>query len=217
MSCKPTLCRLGMALALLLGAAGCQDDGQRNIDSYVAGIASRPLDVTPLPPATEPATPQASQPLDTGPSLPAPPADPLSRAGAAGPAGAAGEVRGAVLRDEAAGPGTPAAFVTAVAPTAPPAARTPPPPLQLPPALPGSAAPPIHLPPLRPGEGEPQRRIEIEQLYAALPAMPAPVGPQLLPGQAALTLDEAQRLAMTRSPLIRQAAADVEAARGTAI
>ena len=89
--------------------------------------------------------------------------------------------------------------------------------MQIPPALPGSEAPPIHLPPLRPGEVETQRRIEIEKLYAALPAMPAPVGPQLLPGQAALTLDEAQRLAMSRSPLIRQAAADVEAARGTAI
>ena len=73
------------------------------------------------------------------------------------------------------------------------------------------------MPPLRPGEAETQRRIEIEKLYAALPAMPPPVGPQLLPGQAALTLDEAQRLAMSRSPLIRQAAADVEAARGTAI
>ena len=217
MSCKTTLCRLGMAVALLLGAAGCQDDGQRNIDSYVGGIASRPLDMTQLPAATGPAAPQANWPLDSDPSLPAPPSDPLSRAATAVPAGAAGEVRGAVLRDEAAAPGTPAAFVTAVAPQPPPAARTPPQPLQIPPALPGSEAPPIRLPPVHPGEVETQRRIEIEKLYAALPAMPSPVGPQLLPGQAALTLDEAQRLAMSRSPLIRQAAADVEAARGTAI
>ncbi len=217
MSCKTTLCRLGMAVALLLGAAGCQDDGQRNVDSYVRDIASRPLDVTPLPAATGPATPQANWPVDSDPSLPAPPSEPRPPAAMAVPAGAPGDVRGAVLRDEAAGPGTPAAFVTAVAPGAPPAARTPPQPLQIPPALPGSEAPPIHLPPLRPGEVETQRRIEIEKLYAALPAMPAPVGPQLLPGQVPLTLDEAQRLAMNRSPLIRQAAADVEAARGTAI
>ena len=72
MSCKTTLCRLGMAVALLLGAAGCQDDGQRNVDSYVRDIASRPLDVTPLPAATGPATPQANWPVDSDPSLPAP-------------------------------------------------------------------------------------------------------------------------------------------------
>ncbi len=216
---KQTFCHLGTAVALLLGAAGCQYDGQQNVDSYVRGIASRPLDVTPLPGAPgapgAPA-PQAAQPA-ADPSRPLPQSDPLSRAGMFEPIGATGVVNVGLLRDEAAGPGTPAAFVAATPPAESPDKLTPRQPLQIPPALPGSNAPPIHLPPLRPGEPGTERRIEIEKLYAALPAMPSLVGPQLLPGQTPLTLDEAQRLAMSHSPLIRQAAADVEAARGTAI
>ncbi len=43
------------------------------------------------------------------------------------------------------------------------------------------------------------------------------VGPPPAPGKAPLTLAELQGIAVTHSPLIRQAAADVDAARGAMI
>jgi cobalt-zinc-cadmium efflux system outer membrane protein len=87
--------------------------------------------------------------------------------------------------------------------------------LAVPPGVPGAQTPPIVLPPLKTA---PQ-----EQINAAvnryLPPMP-PLGaePQPVPGPDGrpLTLADLQKLAQTNSPLLRQAASDIEAAEGAA-
>jgi cobalt-zinc-cadmium efflux system outer membrane protein len=90
--------------------------------------------------------------------------------------------------------------------------------LELPEGLPGSEAPPIRLP----GETEDPKDREKNQEYfrKLFPNMP-PVGPdtepQPGPGGRPLTLADLQRLAMSNSPPLRQAAADVESARGALI
>jgi cobalt-zinc-cadmium efflux system outer membrane protein len=84
--------------------------------------------------------------------------------------------------------------------------------LNIPPQLPGSEAPRIVLPTER---AEVDRAIE--RVYPELP--PLPLEPKPLPGPAgrAYTLADLQRLAAANSPALRQAASDVEAARGNLI
>jgi cobalt-zinc-cadmium efflux system outer membrane protein len=84
-----------------------------------------------------------------------------------------------------------------------------PPPLPL--EMPGSEAKDIKLPPLDQKEA---RRRAIQQLYPPLPPLPAE--PTALPGPAGrpYTLADLQQLAASNSPELRQAAFDVEAARG---
>jgi cobalt-zinc-cadmium efflux system outer membrane protein len=88
--------------------------------------------------------------------------------------------------------------------------------LTIPPGLPGASAPPISLPPLTP-ENEAKRREAIANLYPRLDSLG--IDPQAQPGPDGqpLSLADLQRLAMSNSPLLRQAAASVEAARGAAI
>ncbi len=62
-----------------------------------------------------------------------------------------------------------------------------------------------------------QRREAIQKIYPTLPALPAEIAPQRGPFGHPLTLCELQDLALTNSPLLRQAMADVLAARGGAI
>src|SRR5579884_1423133 len=95
--------------------------------------------------------------------------------------------------------------------------------LQYPQELPGGRAAPIQLPPL-PDEKAPdypeKRRVRdeaIERLFPPLPP-PAPVpAPQPGPNGQPLTLADLQKMALSNSPLIRQAASDVEAAKGAVI
>ena len=72
----------------------------------------------------------------------------------------------------------------------------------------------MRLPPVRPGETPAQQRNEIEALFADLQVIPSSPEPVPMAGQAPLTLAQLQAMAITRNPLIRQAASDVEAARG---
>jgi cobalt-zinc-cadmium efflux system outer membrane protein len=80
--------------------------------------------------------------------------------------------------------------------------------------LPGGPVPPLRLPSVREKE---KRDKAIDELYPELP----PLGPdlQLEPGPEGkpLTLSALQRLALSNSPVIRQAAAEVQARRGEAI
>jgi cobalt-zinc-cadmium efflux system outer membrane protein len=89
--------------------------------------------------------------------------------------------------------------------------------LEIPSAIPGSAAPPLRLPPTRPGETPAEQRSAIEALFAELEVITPAPEPVLAPGQAPLTLAQLQATAVMRNPLIRQAASDVEAARGNMI
>ena len=88
-------------------------------------------------------------------------------------------------------------------------------PLQIPSDLPGSEAPPIRLPAFDPRQPQPERLAEIERLFRALPELPAAMQP--VEGAAPLSLAELQDMALRQSPVVRQAMADVQAARGAAI
>src|SRR5205807_9848997 len=83
-----------------------------------------------------------------------------------------------------------------------------------------SEAPQIVLPSLRnvPPEDVPKVLGKVVNQYFP-PLPPVGAGPQAVPGPAGkpLTLADLQRLARANSPLLRQAAADVEAAKGAAL
>lgn len=88
--------------------------------------------------------------------------------------------------------------------------------LKYPPDLPGSQVAPIELPALDPKKPA-LRDSAIDRLYPTLPTLgpdpPTNPGPEGHP----LSLSDLQRLAMSNSPRIRQAAAAVESARGAAV
>ena len=88
-------------------------------------------------------------------------------------------------------------------------------PLQIPSDLPGSEAPTIRLPPVDPRQPQPERLAEIERLFRALPELPAAMEP--VEGAGRLSLAELQSMALQQNPVVRQAMADVQAARGAAI
>ncbi len=90
-------------------------------------------------------------------------------------------------------------------------------PLEIPSAIPGSSAPPLRLPSVRPGATPAEQSSAIESLFTELDVITPVPEPALAPGQTPLTLAQLQSLAVTRNPLIRQAASDVEAARGNMI
>jgi len=90
-------------------------------------------------------------------------------------------------------------------------------PLEIPSAIPGSTAPPLRLPPIQPGTTPAGQRSAIEALFADLDVIPPTPEPVPTPGQAPLTLTQLQSIAISHNPLIRQAASDVEAARGNMI
>jgi cobalt-zinc-cadmium efflux system outer membrane protein len=106
----------------------------------------------------------------------------------------------------------------------PPAEKQPRRPLLLPPGFPGANAPDIRLP----DERDPRYKDKpelykkdvgkyIHNLYPTMPGVGPDPEPQPGPNGQSLTLADLQRLAMANSPLLRQAAADVEAARGTVL
>ncbi len=83
---------------------------------------------------------------------------------------------------------------------------------QIPPRLPGSEAPRVVLPRERGAADQ-----EVERLYPELPPLPAE--PAVVPGPAGrpYSLADFQSMAAANSPALRQAASDVEAARGALI
>jgi cobalt-zinc-cadmium efflux system outer membrane protein len=86
--------------------------------------------------------------------------------------------------------------------------------LEVPPELPGSAARVQTLPPL---DQKQQRDEAISRAFPPLPASGADTPPLPGPDGHPLTLADLQKLGLAHSPQIRQAVADLEAARGAAI
>jgi cobalt-zinc-cadmium efflux system outer membrane protein len=84
--------------------------------------------------------------------------------------------------------------------------------LNIPPQLPGSEAPRIDLP-----KEAGARDRAIARIYPELPPLPDEPRVQPAPGGMAFTLADLQRLAVANSPALRQAASDVEAAKGNLI
>jgi cobalt-zinc-cadmium efflux system outer membrane protein len=88
--------------------------------------------------------------------------------------------------------------------------------LDVPPELPGAQTPQIRLPPFNPDEPIDERRTALRSVYATLPALPAEqVVDSTTEGK--LSLDDLQRTAYSRSPVIAVAWSAVDAARGRAV
>lgn len=88
--------------------------------------------------------------------------------------------------------------------------------LSIPPELPGANSPALRLPPFDPTQSIPDRRTVVEQLFPEIPAEPlrTPLSPDSL--SPPLSLGALQQIALDNSPVIRQAAADVDKSRGQA-
>ena len=84
--------------------------------------------------------------------------------------------------------------------------------LPVPSEVPGGQTPPIQLP-----RNAEEREAAMKRLFPDLPALGPDVEPLPPPDGHPLTLAQLQQMALTNSPLIRQAAADVEAAHGAVV
>jgi cobalt-zinc-cadmium efflux system outer membrane protein len=87
--------------------------------------------------------------------------------------------------------------------------------LKIPTDLPGATAPPIRLPRLP--ENSAERERTIGRLYPALPPLGELPAPAPGPNGEPLALTELQRLGVENNPTLRQAVANLEAARGAAV
>lgn len=181
-----------MLAALFLG--GCCFTVREEADQKVCRIAEQPLDLLPPVDTRAPAPPAAAPSGNTAPmsfAPTAPPTDPtIIPAGAQVP--------------------TPAE-----PPRRRPPAQTIENRLQIPPGLPGGNVPPLEF--VRPGAPAQEREAAIRRLFPPLPDLGRNPQPQPGPQGKPLTLADLQNLAMSNNPLIRQAASDVEAAKGAAI
>jgi outer membrane protein, heavy metal efflux system len=88
--------------------------------------------------------------------------------------------------------------------------------LTLPKNLPGAQAPPIQLPAYDPQHPE-QRMEAVDRLFPPLPPLPPAIYPVPGPEERPVRLAELENMALSTSPLIRQAMADITATRGNAI
>ena len=89
-------------------------------------------------------------------------------------------------------------------------------PLTIPPTLPGAEVGPIRLPPIL-LENEAERRKVLEKYYPDLGPLGPDPEPQPGPHGRPLSLEDLQREALAKNPLIAQAVANVIAARGAAL
>jgi cobalt-zinc-cadmium efflux system outer membrane protein len=151
---------------------------------------------------------QIAHPFDLGPELaagtapPAPPAQP-------GPAAPPGKSAAASL------PPTDVQTTALLQPADQPPQPAAPPrfiDVNIPPLIPGSETPRIQLP-----KEAAAKEAEVGRLYPPLPPLPEEPKPLPGPGGRPYTLADFQRLAAENSPTLRQAAADVEAAKGNVI
>ena len=213
MARKSALSRLGATVLLFATVGGCQYGTEGCVGQRVRGMASCPLDVTPPPASNE--IHDTPRPEPSPAPVPAPPSNPVSRSDGPAERQPASEIKTAAYT-AAEGP-APAPAAGGSADVAAKRAAEKPQTLDIPSAIPGSEAPPLRLPPLGPDTTPADRRSEIEKLYGELNVVTPAVGPQPVPGQAPLTLAELQNIAVTHNPLIRQAASDVDAARGAMI
>ena len=184
-----TLCRHLAIIALLL-VAGCAYDSRAHVDQSVGALLGHPYDQQP-PAAT--VSPSATPP-------PVPPND------------------GAVPLNEGAAWPPQAVDVQTVTWLESGPSRDQPPPaeqrldLNIPAEVPGSEARRLELP-----KDPAAKQREIERLFPALPPLPAAPTAVAGPNGRPYTLADLQQIAAANSPQLRQAAADVEAARGNMI
>jgi cobalt-zinc-cadmium efflux system outer membrane protein len=181
--------RLLVVLLILCLTSGCLWQVRENTDREVALQGAHPFDVG----SEEPAVPgKSTRPADVGPNKPSP-------GKSADRSFTPTDVDTTAFLQPAEG---------APRPTPPPGRLD----LNIPSVLPGSEAPRIRLP-----QEEAARDAEKRRIYPPLP--PLPEEPVALPGPEGMpyTLTALQRLAAENSPTLRQAASDVEAAKGNVI
>ncbi|MGC8640090.1 MAG: TolC family protein [Isosphaeraceae bacterium] len=208
-----------LLLSGLILTSGCSWAVREQTNETVRELADHPFDIAPQP-APEPATASPPAPTQTGEktSLNAP-----SARRDAPPPELPTDVQTAALLGTKPGPGKPgtpfrdpnvqtASWVEPQPGPSGPSAVQPTYELHVPPRLPGSEAPEIRI-----SKDRDVAEREIERLYPELP--PLPVEPKAQPGPEGkpYTLADFQRLAAANSPTLRQAASDVEAARGNLI
>jgi cobalt-zinc-cadmium efflux system outer membrane protein len=87
---------------------------------------------------------------------------------------------------------------------------------EIPPELPGAGTPPIEMPKLA-GLTAAERAKAIKDRFPAFPPLSPEPKPAASPTGQPLTLADLEQLALQNSPVVKQAAADVQAARGTMI
>ena len=87
---------------------------------------------------------------------------------------------------------------------------------EIPPDLPGADTPPIEMPKLE-GLTAAERAKAIKDRFPAFPPLSAEPKPAASPTGKPLTLADLEQTALQNSPVVKQAAADVQAARGTMI
>ena len=224
--------RVMVCVSLLV--SGCRTPPLESIDKYVADVVTHPIDVAPTPapqpgdarPATGGAAPAAAlKPGNDGPAIDARTPDDAApgRGVSAGPASPPDDVtqtsstqvdrqrpaqkrarddkliRASFNQIERADPGLAASQPGKFE-------------LTIPKAVPGSEAPLVTLPADRA-----ERPAAVARLFPALPPLPEEPVPQPGPDGRPYTLADFQRLAAANNPGLRQAASDVEAARGLMI
>jgi cobalt-zinc-cadmium efflux system outer membrane protein len=177
-----------LILNALLLASGCVYHVQERVDQVSCALATHPFDIAPELPVVKATT-------QTRPSG----AEPTG-----GQPSAAGAIDIQTTSYFQQGPASRGSL-----PQSQPANR-----LKIPGEIPGSETAPIVL---APSSSRAARKTEIDKLYPGLP--PLPVEPQPLPGPDGhpYTLASFQQIAAQYSPTLKQAVADVEAARGNLI
>ena len=229
---------LVVIVCVSLLVSGCRVPPLQAVDGYVADVVSHPIDVAPTSTASKPgearpamggaAPAVAPKPRDLGPAIDAapPPTAPALSLGmlSEGPATKPDNVsRASLTQVDRPSPaqkgGRPDDNVIRASMTqierADPGLAAPQPgkfELTIPKAVPGSEAPLVTLPADRA-----ERPAAVARLFPALPPLPEEPAPQPGPDGRPYTLADLQRLAAANNPLLRQAAADVEAARGLMI
>ena len=229
--------RLLVLACVIALAGGCHTPPLQTIDESVAQLASHPFDVAPAPapkpveaqPPRAGGLPDATVPSQDVPRPKPPPDDAPSPFGGCRPPLRNPSTTG---RPETAHRRVPrpqagrcrARGRSATTSSRPPSLRSREPPLaraaqplrkfelRIPREVPGSETPLVKLPAERA-----QREGAVARLYPQLPPLPEEPVPLPGPNGQPYTLAELQRLAAINSPALRQAAADVEAARGILI
>jgi cobalt-zinc-cadmium efflux system outer membrane protein len=195
-----------LACCVFVSLSGCVYHARERTDGTVAGLVSHPYDVMP-PTALVPATAPTAAPAAEAPAIPPTTATEPKNGEGAGKAAAGTAPGGAAqidvqtskylltsYQEDAAQPG-----VKKFEP-------------RIPPELPGSEAKAVEIP-----KDEAAKDRAIKQLFPKLPPLAAePVAAVSAEGRA-YTLSDLQMMAAGNSPELRQAASDVEAARGNLI
>ena len=179
--------RLLATAAVLLLLSGCLYQTRERTDRSVSGLACHPYDQQP-PAATV-------NPPATSPAAPAVPAKPAPNDGASAAMSSTLDVQTVAFLE--------------VGPSPIPPSEEKHLDLNIPAEIPGAEARRLELP-----KDPTAKQREIERLFPELPPLPAEPTPLPGPNGKPYTLADLQQIAAANSPQLRQAASDVEAARG---